>query len=138
MCSDQEGKMLRKLSCGYAGGAVGALLACVALWLLGREGVTSWMGVGIHPRLTSDWLISHLFWGGIFGLSLSLPVLENRVIFRGLLAALLPAVYTFMVVFPRAGKGVMGLGYGALTPVLLGVIFALWGITAAGWYRQTR
>jgi len=130
--------MLRKFSCGYAAGTVGALLASTVIWLLAREGIISWMGVSWHPSLTTPWLISHLFWGGIFGLPLTLPILENRVAFRGLLFALLPAAYTLMMLFPRIGKGILGLNHGPLTPVLLLTVFALWGLTAAGWYRQTR
>ncbi|MEZ4600649.1 MAG: hypothetical protein R2940_12750 [Syntrophotaleaceae bacterium] len=125
--------MLRKISCGYAAGTVGALVAAGVLWLLVREGVTAWMGISWHPRMSRDWLVVRLFWGGIFGLPLALPILENRVILRGLVAAAVPAAYTLMVLFSRAG-----LGYGALTPVLIGSIFALWGICAAGWYRQSR
>jgi hypothetical protein len=130
--------MLRKLSCGYAAGTMGALLALAILWLLVRDGVTGWMGVSYRPSFSRAWLISHLFWGGIFGLPLALPVLENRVVLRGLVAAVFPAAYTLMVLLPQAGKGILGLSYGAFTPVLLGVIFALWGMTAAGWYRYTR
>ncbi len=130
--------MLRKLSCAYAAGTVGALIACLLLWLLSREGLTAWLGISLHPRLTGHWLIGHLFWGGLFGLPLVLPILENRVAMRGLLAALVPAAYTLLIYFPRIGRGSLGIGYGPLTPALLAVVFALWGLAAAGWYRQAR
>jgi hypothetical protein len=130
--------MLRKLSCSYAAGTVGALIACLLLWLLSREGLTAWLGISLRPSLTSHWLIGHLFWGGLFGLPLTLPILENRLAMRGLLAALVPAAYTLLIYFPRIGRGTLGTGYGPLTPVLLAVVFGLWGLTAAVWYRQAR
>lgn len=130
--------MLRKLSCAYAAGTVGALIACLLLWLLGREGLSAWLGISLRPGLTGPWLIGHLFWGGLFGLPLTLPILENRVAMRGLLAAVAPAAYTLLIYFPRIGRGILGTGYGPLTPVLLAAVFALWGLAAAGWYRQAR
>jgi hypothetical protein len=130
--------MLRKLSCAYAAGTVGALIACLLLWLLGREGLSAWLGISLRPGLTSHWLVGHMLWGGLFGLPLALPILESRVAMRGLLAALVPSAYTLLIYFPRIGRGILGTGYGPLTPVLLAVVFALWGLAAAGWYRQTR
>jgi len=130
--------MLRKFSCGYAAGTVGALIACTVLWLLAREGIIAWMGVSFRPGMNRSWLISNLFWGGLFGLPLTLPVLANRVALRGLLFSLLPAIYTLMVFFPRTGKNILGINHGPLTPALLLTVFALWGLTAAGWYRYAR
>jgi hypothetical protein len=134
----KESFMLRKLSCAYAAGTIGALVGCLALWLLGREGFSSWLGITLQPRLTSTWLIVNLFWGGLFGVPLALPILENRVAMRGLLAALLAAAYTLLIYYPRLGRGPLATGYGALTPVLLAALFALWGLIAAVWYRQAR
>lgn len=130
--------MLRKLSLAYAGGTVAALVACLAFWLLGRDGVTAWLGIALAPRLTHYWLYGRLIFGGLFGLLLVLPMLPNRVPLRGILISLAPAAYILLVIFPRAGKGLFGLGYGALTPLLIGALCLLWGLLAAAWYRLVR
>ncbi len=40
-----------------------------------------------------------------------------------------------LVVFPDMGKGPLGLGFGALTPVLVVLLNFIWGLVAAYWYR---
>jgi hypothetical protein len=130
--------MLRKLSLAYVSGLVAALAACLVLWLLGRDGVTVWMGVALAPRLTTGWLYSRMIFGGLLGLLLVLPMLPNRVPLRGILISLAPAAYILLVLFPRMGRGLFGFGYGALTPLLIGVLCLLWGLLAAGWYRLVR
>ncbi len=130
--------MLRKLSLAYVSGTVAALVACLAFWLLGRDGVTAWMEVALAPRLTHYWLYARLVFGGLCGLLLVLPVLPNRVVLRGILISLAPAAYILLVLFPQAGRGLFGFGYGALTPLLIGGLCLLWGFVAAGWYRLVR
>ena len=90
------------------------------------------------PRLTSNWLYHRLIFGGLCGLLLVLPLLPNRVPLRGILISLTPAAYILLVLFPQAGRGLFGLGYGALTPLLIGSLCLLWGLVAAGWYRLVR
>ncbi len=130
--------MLRKFSLAYAGGTVAALVACLAFWFLGRDGVTAWLGVALTPRLTTGWLNSRLIFGGLFSLLLTLPLLPNRVLLRGALISLVPASYILLVLFPRMGRGLFGFGYGALTPLLICGLCLLWGLLAAGWYRLVR
>ena len=130
--------MFRKLSLAYVSGLVSALAACLVLWLLGRDGVTAWMGVALAPRLTTGWLYSRMIFGGLLGLLLVLPMLPNRVPLRGVLISLAPAAYILLVLFPRMGRGLFGFGYGALTPLLIGVLCLFWGLLAASWYRLVR
>jgi len=130
--------MLRKISLAYTSGAVAALVACLVFWLLGRDGITTWLGVALAPPLTTGWLYSRLIFGGLIGLLLTLPILPNRVPLRGILISLAPAAYILLVLFPRMGRGLFGLGYGALTPLLIGALCLLWGLVAAGWYRLVR
>ncbi|MEZ4484466.1 MAG: hypothetical protein R2864_07675 [Syntrophotaleaceae bacterium] len=107
--------MLRKLSLAYTGGTVAALTACLVFWLLGRDGVTAWLGIGLAPRLTPCWLYGRLIFGGLCGLLLVLPILPNRVPLRGMLISLAPAAYILLVYFPRAGGGCSASATGALT-----------------------
>jgi hypothetical protein len=130
--------MLRKFSLAYVSGTIAALVACLVFWLLGRDGITTWMGVALAPRLTTGWLYSRLIFGGLLGLLLALPMLPNRVPLRGILISLAPAAYILLVLFPRMGRGLFGFGYGALTPLLIGGLCLLWGLLAAGWYRLVR
>lgn len=130
--------MLRKLSLAYVSGTIAALVACLVFWLLGRDGVTAWLGVALGPRLTTSWLYSRLVFGGLCGLLLAMPILPNRVPLQGILISLAPAAYILLVFFPNMGRGLFGFGYGALTPLLIGSLCLLWGLIAAGWYRLVR
>jgi hypothetical protein len=127
--------MLRKLSAAFTGGVIGALLSSLLFWELGRNGVTAWMGVTLRPGLSFAWLYPRLVAGGLWGLLFLLPLLPSRPATRGLLWSLAPSAFTLLHVMPMAGRGLFGLGYGALTPVLVLLINAVWGLTAAFWYR---
>lgn len=41
----------------------------------------------------------------------------------------------FFMVFPSMGKGILGLGFGVPTPVLVIVLNFIYGIVAALWYK---
>jgi hypothetical protein len=41
------------------------------------------------------------------------------------------------MVFPNMGKGVLGLGLGTLTPVVVIGLNFIYGVVAAFWYRAT-
>nr|WP_246325434.1 hypothetical protein [Dissulfurirhabdus thermomarina] len=106
------------------------------LWLLGSAGVTAMMGVAIHPRLTAAWLYPRLVWGGLWGLLFLVPLLRGRPVARGLVFGLAPSAAMLAVVFPGTGKGVLGVGLGALTPLLVLAMNAVWGVTASLWERS--
>jgi hypothetical protein len=58
---------------------------------------------------------------------------------RGLVFSLAPTIVQLFVVFPeKTAAGVMGLGLGALTPLVVLAANAIWGLVAAGWYRLIR
>lgn len=126
--------MLRKISCAYTGGALGALVDSVNIWLLGKVGITSLLGIGLQPEFTMPWLYPRLVWGGIWGLLLLLPFLRTRLFLRGVLFSLLPSAMMLFMVFPSMGKGLLGLGFGALTPFLVILLNFVWGIVASLWY----
>jgi hypothetical protein len=105
--------MLRKLSAAFTGGVIGGLLSSLLFWELGRDGVLTWMGIALRPALSLAWLYPRLIVGGLWGLLLILPLLPGR----------------------PASRGLLGLGYGALTPALILLIYAVWGVSAALWHR---
>ena len=129
-------KLAKKLTVIFAAGCLGGLANSLAVWLFGVYGITKTLGVRIAPDLSPVWLYPRLVWGGIWGLLFLLPVFRSSVLKRGLLLSLGPTIIQLFVVFPyKADQGMMGMGLGALTPLLVFVFNAIWGITVAIWLR---
>ncbi len=129
-------KLAKRLTVIFAAGCLGGLANSLAVWLFGAYGVTKTLGVRITPDLSPTWLYPRLVWGGIWGLLFLLPVFRSSVLKRGLLLSLGPTIIQLFVVFPyKADQGMMGMGLGALTPLLVFVFNAIWGITVAVWLR---
>lgn len=126
---------LRRLSGSFTGGLVGAFIDSFNIWFLGVIGITALLGVGMRPEFTPPWLYPRLVWGGIFGLLFATPILEDRPIGRGIVFSLLPSALMLFLVLPSMGKGLLGLGFGALTPLVVVGLNFIWGIVAAYWYR---
>lgn len=131
--------MWRKASLAFAAGCLGGLANSLAVWGFGALGVTAAFGVAIAPDLAPQWLYPRLVWGGLWGLLLLLPVPGGSWARRGLVFSLAPSAVQLLVVFPaKTAAGVLGLGLGALTPVFVLLFNAVWGLTAAFWYRLVR
>jgi len=129
-------KLAKRLTVIFAAGCLGGLANSLAVWLFGAYGVTKTLGVRIAPDLSPVWLYPRLVWGGIWGLLFLLPVFRSSALKRGLLLSLGPTIIQLFVVFPyKADQGMMGMGLGALTPLLVFVFNAIWGITVAIWLR---
>lgn len=129
-------KLAKRLTVIFSAGCLGGLANSLAVWLFGAYGVTKSLGVRIAPDLSPVWLYPRLVWGGIWGLLFVLPVFRNSVLKRGLLLSLGPTIIQLFVVFPyKADQGMMGMGLGALTPLLVFVFNAIWGVTVAIWLR---
>ncbi len=129
-------KLAKRLTVIFAAGCLGGLANSLTVWLFGAYGVTKTLGVRIAPDLSPIWLYPRLVWGGIWGLLFLLPVFRSSVLKRGLLLSLGPTIIQLFVVFPyKADQGMMGMGLGALTPLLVFVFNAIWGITVAIWLR---
>lgn len=127
---------VRRLSLAFAAGAAGGVVNSLAVWLAGTSGVAAALHVSIAPALTPAWLYPRVVWGGLWGFLLLVPLAVRGPIQRGLLLSLGPTLFQLFFVFPvRAHQGVLGLGLGTLTPVLVVVFNALWGITAVFWFR---
>lgn len=129
----------KKLSLVFAAGCFGGLMNSLALWVFGVAGITAALGVKIAPPLSAPWLYPRLVWGGLWGLLFLLPLMQKRSLSRGLIFSLGPTVVQLFLVFPvKAGKGVMGLDLGLLTPLLVIVFNAIWGLAAAIWLRWAK
>jgi hypothetical protein len=129
--------VIRKISGAFTGGALGALVGSVNIWLLGKLGITGLIGISMKPALTATWLYPRMIWGGLWMLLLILPLWKNRIVFRGCIFSLFPSMMMLLVVFPQMGKGILGTGFGVLTPVLVVGLNFIYGIVAAYWYRST-
>jgi len=127
--------MIRKLSGAFTGGAIGGLVDSISIWALANFGITKLLGITMKPELTAPWLYQRMIWGGIWMLLLILPLWEKRTVFRGCMFSLLPSAMMLLMVFPNMGKGVLGLGFGTLTPFLVIGLNFIYGIVAAFWYK---
>jgi hypothetical protein len=130
--------LARTLSLAFAAGAVGALANSVTAWASGAYGVSQALGVSIAPGFTLAWLYPRLVWGGLWGLLFAVPLARPHGLALGFLLSLAPTAYQLLVVFPQRGSGLFGLELGAMTPVLVLVLNAVWGLTAALWLRMVR
>lgn len=129
--------LLRRLSASFTGGLAGAFVDSFNIWILGVLGITTLLGVGMRPEFTASWLYPRLVWGGLFGLLFATSFLESRPALRGILFSLLPSALMLLVVLPNMGKGLLGLGFGTLTPVIVVGLNLIWGIVASYWYRTS-
>ncbi|MBM4325765.1 MAG: hypothetical protein FJ118_01265 [Deltaproteobacteria bacterium] len=132
-------KLLRHASLTYAAGNVGAVVNSLAAWLFGMLGVSAALGVKMAPALTAGWLYPRLVWGGLWGLLFSLPFLPGSPLLRGFLFSIGPTFGQLFIVFPFSlGKGMLGLDLGTLTPVLVILFNAIWGIVTSYWLELTQ
>jgi hypothetical protein len=131
-------KLSKNISMVFAAGCLGGLVNSLAVWVFGDLGINAALGVKIAPALTAQWLYPRIVWGGIWGLLFLLPLMRSRILSRGIIFSLGPTLVQLFVVFPlKAGKGYMGLDLGTLTPLLVFVFNAIWGIATAIWLRWT-
>lgn len=120
--------MIRRVGMAYFGGAVGALVSSIALWLAGRAALTALIGVSIAPSLTTAWIGPRILEGGLWGLAY--PFLLRRglpPVRSGLLLSLGPSLAELFWIFPRSGHQMLGVDLGPLTPVVVLVENAIWG-----------
>ena len=127
----------RRLATVFGAGSFGGLANSLALWLAGLIGLTGALGVKLAPALTPAWLYPRIVWGGLWGLLFLLPVRRLSPVAQGLLLSIGPTLVQLFVVFPyRTPAGTAGLGLGSLTPVLVVLFNAIWGLAAAWWVRR--
>ena len=127
--------MIRKISGAFSGGALGALVDSINIWLLGQAGVTTWLGIKLNPQFTGSWLYPRLVWGGIWAFLLLLPVCKAQTAWRGILMSLFPSAMMLLVVMPDMGLGLLGLKAGLLAPLLVVGLNCLYGLIASFWQK---
>ena len=130
-------KIIRKLSGAFTGGALGALLDSFNIWVMGVVGISDLIGITMKPEFTAPWAYKRMIWGGIWMLLLLIPVWRNKTILRGMVFSLVPSAMMLLVVIPSMGKGMLGLGFGALMPVVVIGLNFIYGIFASFWYVKT-
>lgn len=133
----------RRASLCFAAGCVGGLVNAFVVWYLGRKGIPQMMGVSIAPGWTASFLYNRLVWGGIWGLVFLLPTMKGGfwvgVFSRGIIFSFMPTFFQLFYVFPfMAGKGLLGLGLGKLTPVFVCLYNTTWGFFTALWLHITQ
>ncbi len=126
--------MLRRLSLAFAAGALGGLVNSLAVWLAGYLGLTRLLGVHLAPMLTPAWLYPRLVWGGLWAWVFLAAPPGKHPLSQGLRVSLAPSAVQLCYLFPyRLHKGWLGLELGLLTPLLVLVFNAIWGVVAAWW-----
>lgn len=128
--------MIRKISVAFTGGAIGGFVDSFNIWSMGKVGISDLIGLSMKPEFTAPWLYQRMVWGGIWMLLLLLPLLKKKVLLRGCLFSLLPSAMMLFMVLPEMGKGMLGLGFGTVTPLVVIGLNCIYGIVAAQWYRK--
>lgn len=127
------------MSHAFAAGCFGGLVNSLVVILCGDYGLTARLGVRLAPHLSLPWLYPRIVWGGIWGVLFLLPLSARAVLKTGLILSLGPSLAQLFVVFPyKAGKGMMGLDLGTMTPLFVLVFNAFWGVAAAFWMKLAR
>lgn len=129
--------IVRKISGAFTGGAIGGLADTINILVLSHTGIISLLGVTMKPEFTPPWLYQRMVWSGLWMLLLLLPVWQNRTVLRGCVFSLLPSAMMLFMVLPDMGRGVLGLGFGVMTPVVVIGLNFVYGIIAAFWYKLT-
>ncbi|OGR29148.1 MAG: hypothetical protein A2X83_04075 [Desulfuromonadales bacterium GWD2_54_10] len=127
--------MIRKISGAFTGGAIGGLVDSINITLFGKIGISDLLGVSMKPEFTAPWLYQRMVWGGIWMLLLLLPFWKKQTALRGCLFSLLPSAMMLFMVLPSMGKGLLGLGFGTLTPIVVIGLNFIYGIISSYWYK---
>jgi len=128
--------MIRKISVAFAGGALGGFIDSFNIWFMGKIGISDLLGLSMKPEFTAPWLYQRMVWGGIWMLLLLLPLLRDKVLLRGCVFSLLPSALMLFLVLPGMDKGMLGLGFGAITPIVVIALNFIYGMAASLWYRE--
>lgn len=129
--------MTTRLSALFAAGCLGGLATVLTLWLFGILGISAALGVALAPPLTPPMIYSFMIWGGIWGFAFLLPLGGMNIYARGLLLSLGPTIIECLVVLPMKNHvGMLGLHLGTLTPVLVLIFNAVWGLVTAWWLAR--
>lgn len=128
-------KIIRNLMLFFAAGALGGFANAVAVWGAGAMGITAAIGVDIAPDFAKAMIYSKIVWGGIWGSVFILPHLIKGWPIKpwwldGIVLSILPSINTLFFLMPSGAAGMMGLNLGALTPLFVLTVNAIWGVVA--------
>lgn len=129
-----------RLGLGLLGGALGALISRVTLWLLEAVDIPGALGVGPLSGGSGSGFLSHFGTGALWGMVLGVmfhQIPARGAAARGALFSLVPSLYLLLKVYPLDdGVGVFGTGLGALTFVFVLFLNVIWGLAVGsvlGW-----
>ena len=128
--------MIRKISAAFSGGAIGGFVDSFNIWAMGKTGISDMIGLAMKPEFNTPWLYQRMVWGGIWMLLLLLPLWKQRTMARGALFSLLPSAMMLFMVLPSMGKGMLGLAFGMITPLVVIGLNVIFGVVAASWYKS--
>ncbi len=127
---------MKNLSLVFMAGLFGGLVNCLIVWFLGWLGIPQTLRVQIAPPLNSSFIYPELVWGGLWGLLFLVPLGRLSFPVKGAVISLVPSMVQLFVLFPlKAHQGILGLQLGALTPLVVLIYTALWGIPAGLWLQ---
>jgi len=127
----------RNFSLIFAAGAFGGLVKAMVAWVFGAAGLNAALGFTMAPALTPMWIYQHLVWGGIWAFLFLLP-LSGSYYLRGALFSLGQTLIQLVIIFPKMGKGMLGLELGYMAPVLVTCFGVIWGLATAFWLKFSR
>lgn len=128
-------KTLKNLSLFFAAGSFGGLVKALAAAASAAVGINTALGVTMLPGLTAFWVYQHMVWGGIWGFLFFLP-LKGSFYFRGAVFSLGQTLVQLFLIFPKMGKGFLGVEFGVFTPVLVLAFGIIWGLAAGFWLKM--
>ncbi len=126
----------KELGSAFSAGAFGGLVNGIAVWLFGHLGINAALGVKIAPALSPAMLYPRIVWGGLWAFLFLLGWPRGGEWKKGLVLSLGPTLVQLLYIFPvKAGKGMLGLELGLLTPLLVVFFNAVWGLAAVAWFK---
>jgi len=127
----------RKLSLIFAAGAFGGLVKAIVAWGFGAAGINAALGFKMAPALSPLWIYQHMVWGGIWAFLFLLPW-HGSYYTRGALYSLGQTLVQLLVIFPKMGRGPLGLQLGYMAPILVTFFGVIWGLATAFWLKYSR
>ncbi|MDD2901613.1 MAG: hypothetical protein PHU44_04200 [Syntrophales bacterium] len=128
----------KNLSLIFAAGSVGGLIKGLAAWACGAVGFNALLGSQMAPVLTPFWVYQHMVWGGLWAFLFLLPLKGLSYISLGVIYSLPQTLISLVVIMPGMHRGLLGLGLGHMTPVLILIFGFIWGIATALWLKWSR
>lgn len=128
----------KNISLIFAAGSLGGLLKGLTAWLFGALGLNALLGSQFAPALTPFWVYQHMVWGGLWAFLFLLPLRRLSYVSLGIIFSLPQTLISLLVLMPQMQRGLLGLGLGYTTPLLILVFGFVWGITTGLWLKWSR